>query len=429
MNYSISEKRFKYSLYVIYLIVFVIVISRPIAFFPDSEGYLDMHINRLPLYPLLLKSVQAVATESFSLIVIVLQALLGLYSVHYCVKVFKSNLNIHLIWYIILAVLLLAPYVYNHIIANRFLSEAIAYPLYLLVITRIINSFFTENRNYLLRTLPFLFLLLLTRSQFLFLIPISIFVLLYISYRKQSYKSNLGLFILLIIFPVLTSTADRIYHWYAHDHFVTTPWTGIHLLTPAMYVADKSDGHVFSSEKEKIFFDEIYNHLEQKKLNIHHIDSKEQDDTAYYISNYAAIANGTIYNEGKEMFATGLTENEKYIALDRLTKRMSLPLVIDNFGSWFRIYLKNFIHAFQNARYMVLFLILLCFSLVKLKKHTSNTIKFIAIGSLLTLSNAALVAIGMHTLKRFTFYNDWIIFLIIFALLDILIKNLSRNEY
>lgn len=54
---------------------------------------------------------------------------------------------------------------------------------------------------------------------------------------------------------------------------------------------------------------------------------------------------------------------------------------------------------------------------------STNKVKFIIIGSLFTILNVAIVAIGMETIKRFTFYNDWIFFLIIFVFLDTFIEN------
>ncbi len=423
MSYSISERHFKYTLYVIFFIVFIIVINRSIVEFPDSEGYLTMSIIRSPIYPIFLASLKTIFSNNFYLATIIFQTFFCLFSINFLIKNIHSTMQISSFWYILLTIILLVPCVYNHNIVNRFLSEALAYPLYLLVVSYYILSFFKENIRYLLYAFPLLFLLILTRSQFFFLIPIAIFILLWINFKKKSFKKYIWLYILFFVFPILTSTIDKLYHGIKHNYFVNTPWTGLHLITPAFYVADKEDVSIYKSEKEKHFFNAIFDILERKKLNINYLDSSVYDETEYYLTNFTQIANHTIYDDGKDLLGNNLSENEKFIKLDEITKKMAFPLIIDNFTLWLKLYIKNFINAFENSRYALLYFIILFFGLFQLKRMSTNKVKFIIIGSLFTILNVAIVAIGMETIKRFTFYNDWIFFLIIFVFLDTFIEN------
>jgi O-antigen ligase len=221
---------------------------------------------------------------------------------------------------------------------------------------------------------------------------------------------------------------DKTFHKIAHGYYVNTPWTGIHLITPAFYVADESDYKIYEDENEKEFFKIIYNKLSQKKLNIHHLDSTVQDKATYYIVNFSKIANETVFDQGKIFFGKNLSENEKYIAIDALTKKMTFPLIFNNLKEWSKLYIKNYINAFGNSRYCLIYFMLLILGLYGLIKFGTSNFKLVALLSLITISNSALVAIGMHTIKRFTFYNDWVIFLILFILLDTFLKFNNANE-
>lgn len=422
------EKHFKKIITSIYILVFLVAIDRPMISFPDSQGYLDMAIYRSPIYPMFLSFLKFISGDIFNTLTLIVQLGLSLFAVNYLITNLKKHIKAHSIWYILLTLVLLIPCFYNENIANRFLSEALAYPLYLLVVAKFLNSFIQEQKRQLLYGLGVLFVLMLTRGQFIYLVPIALLLLVFISYKKKAFKKNSWLFLVILLFPILVSTTDKIYHSVKHEAFVSTPWSGIHLLTPAMYVADKEDVSVFTTEEEKIFFKGIYDKLEEKNLNIHHLDLQERDDeTSFYIVNFPKIANHTIFDDGKNLIEDGLSENETFIAIDTLTKKMTMPLVINNLIPWGKLYLKNSINAFGNSKYFFLYIIILVFSFLKLRKTDSPKIKFIAMGSLLTFANIATVAIGIHTAKRYMFYNDWILFLIVFILLDTLLKKQNFN--
>lgn len=419
-----SDKYFKYSVLTIYVAFFLFAFSRPIETFPDSQGYLNMSIYRSPVYPIFLSIVKLISGAFFNSITLVVQIGFSLFAIHYFVKKLKEHISIHPIWFLLLTIILLIPCFYSQSITNRFLSEALAFPLYLLVLSHFCISFIQENRKYLMYGLLFLFVLMLTRGQFIFLVPIALLILLYISLKKKELKKNSWLFLFVLLFPFLVSLCDKTYHSIKHDAFVSTPWSGIHLLSSAMYVSDKEDVSLFSSEKERIFFSTIYDLLAEKNLNIHHLNlSAYDDESSFYITNFTNIANSTIFNVGKNLVGQDLTYEETFIALDKLTLNMTMPLVLDNLGPWLKLYLKNVIHGFGGSKYFLLYIILLVFGLLNIKESDDPRIKLITLGALLTLTNVSVVAIGIATAKRYMFYNDWILFFIAFILLDILMKK------
>jgi len=398
------------------------VLNRPIEYFPDSEGYLQFNIIRSACYPLFLAFIKGVFGAHFEFALICCQIVFGLLSIYFMIHTLNRLLNINFWWLVLLTIILLIPYFYNHHVANRILSEGLAYPLYLLVVTHFSIALITYNKKNLIYVLLFLLFLIQTRWQFMFFIPIGLLILTWISYRTKMFKASIWLFALFLIYPLIMSTLDKSFHKIAHGYYLNTPWRGVLTITPAIYVADKLDYKIFEDENEKAFFKIVFDKLQQRKLTIHQLDSTTQDEYYYYFVNFNNIAIETVLDEGKLFVSKQLSENEKYIAVNRLTKKMTYPLIFDNFIAWSKLYIQNFIHAFGNSRYCLLYFMLLFFGLYGLLKYETPSFKLVALLSLLTIANNAVVAIGVHTIKRLTFYNDWVLFIILFVLLNALFK-------
>ncbi|WP_303316217.1 hypothetical protein Q4Q34_12470 [Flavivirga abyssicola] len=412
--FKITEKQSRYIFILFFLVAFILVIGKPMRMASDSQSYLTIDIMRSAGYPLFLTVIKYIFGSYFNLATLIIQFGLGTFSIYFFIMSLKKNYKLNLIWYIILTLILLVPYIYNHHLANSFLSEALSYPLYLISVTHFLISIITSRTKSLIISLPILFILILTRNQFLILIPVAICIFLWISIKQKELKSK-WLLIVLIAFPFITSIADKTYHKIVHGFYVNTPWTGIHLITPAFFVSDADDYLLFDSEKEQTYFKNVYKSLYIQNLNINNLeDSKEA--ILVYIDNYSRIANATIFSVARKSLEKSLTYNQKVIAIDKLTKSMTLNLIQNNFALWFKIYIQNFIHGFGNAKYTLLLLVIFIYSFLKLIKTNSISYKIIFLVLFLTFLNTALVSIGMHTKKRFLFYNDWVFFLIIFIL-------------
>ncbi len=402
----------------LFCMVAILVLITPVALQPDSLGYIDIWFNRTPVYPLFVNAVQAVFGDSYKTALKVLQLFLGLASVWFFINQLRKQISLKAFWYLLLTLIILVPYLYNHKIANNILTEAIAYPLYLLTTIHFLLFFFKDRTVHLRYALIFLFILLLTRKQFLYFVPIGMVILFWISYKSKTFKNHIPHFIVLALLPFLVSLTDSTYHKIVHGHFTNTPWTGIHLLAPAMYVADKEDVAIYTSEEEKAYFNAIYAEIEENKYNEAAAISEGQDIISHYIANFAKIANGTIYPIGKERYENELSKDDALIKVDETTTAMSIPLIKDNFKKWLSLYIKNFSYGFENSKYVLLFVILFLFGISKINVSNINRFKAIAFVTCITISNIAIVAVGMHTLKRFTFYNDWVLFFVIFILLN-----------
>lgn len=426
--FSFFENRFKLCLIGLLCIVSILVLITPIVPQPDSLGYIEMWFNRTPVYPLFVNGVEAIFGSNFKTPLKFLQLIFGMLSVWFFIVQMRKNIQLQAFWYLLLAGILVIPYVYNHKIANTILTEAIAYPLYLIVCIQFLLYFFNHNRKHITYGILFLLVLLLTRKQFIFFIPVLLVMVLWVSYQTKTFKKHLPHLVTLVLLPFLISLADSTYHKVAHGYFTNTPWTGIHLLAPAMYVADEEDVTIYTSEDEKAYFTEIYNSVSTKQYNQAAAKAQGEEVISHYVANFAKIANHTIYPIGKERYEKQLSEDDALIKIDNTTTAMAFPLIKDNFKKWFSLFIKNFSYGFENSKYVLLFVILFFFGISKLKNNQTNIYKAIAFVTCITISNMAVVAVGMHTLKRFIFYNDWVLFFILFMLLATVSNQLEVNK-
>lgn len=413
---------------ILFLITFVIVLRNPIEYFPDSTGYVNMHIIRAPGYPLFLQFMQTLFGTGFELATVIFQTIFGCFSIYFFIHKLRSHQLINDFFSVCFGIVLLFPFVSGLKIANNILSEAISYSLYLIIIANFIAFFLSKNKKELFYALPLLGLLLITRYQFVYLIPLALLLIFWVSFKKREFKQYTILIGSFLVLPLITSLVDKTYHKIVHDHFVSTPWTGMNIITPIFFVADVEDEAIFESEQEKEFFNKTYKDLAAEKMNINHLElAPNETPTLFYISNFARITMGPIFKNGNAVLDSTLSENEKYIALDKMTSNMVKPLALDNFSKWKRIFVRNMLFAFGGIKQAFLyFLIALCSFLVLFKRDQKES-KVLLIISLAFIANIILVAIGMHAVVRFTFYNDWVLFLTILILLNSLNKKLYES--
>mgnify|MGYP000713539014 CR=1 FL=1 len=224
----------------------------------------------------------------------------------------------------------------------------------------------------------------------------------------------------------MTSLIDKTYHKVVHGHFVSTPWTGMNMITLPFFVSDMEDETLFDDVTEKKFFQNTHHDLVDEYMNINNVDlTVFPTPTQFYIGQFANITMGPIYRNGVAVLQDSLTENEKFIALDTMTSKMTMPLLWDNFSKWKHIYNQNAVHGFGGLHNLALYLFIALYSFFVLWKRNEKTYKVLGLISGMLIANVLIVSIGMHAVIRFTFHNDSIIFLPIFVILT----SLNKKRY
>jgi hypothetical protein len=323
--------------------------------------------------------------------------------------------------------LLLVPIFYEIKVINVVLSEAIAYPLYLLTIGHLFDFIATKNFKNLIYSSLLLLTLIQIRGQFMFLVVVSIIAIL-ISEKTNNYnKKHWIAFLMTLAIPFLSIGFDILFHKIQHNKTTTTPWTGIQIVSLPLFVSDKDDYKVLNTKQEKEYFKYVYSNLEKKKLLLNQIPEEQFTKIDFYFANYVKIANGTVGNVGELFFKDKSTNNELVIENDKMASSITIPLIKNNFINWFKLYFQNIAKGIGNVKYVLIILFLLLFSFLKLKKENNITIKLIFIGTLLILGNTSIVALAEPTTSRYLFYNNWILLSIVMLLFELSFYK-KRND-
>ena len=148
-----------------------------------------------------------------------------------------------------------------------------------------------------------------------------------------------------------------------------------------------------------------------------------------FTNNYSAIANHTIYSEGYTIFSekTHLSEFEIIQQIDKTTKRMCIPILKKEFTRWVKFYLSNISHGLFSANYFLFYVMLLLFCIYYIK-NPSFHFEISTLVILLLFGNILIVALGVHTIKRYLFYNNWVLFFIIFLSFNFIQKKLAHGN-
>jgi hypothetical protein len=421
---------------VVYLLVFIFIITNEAIYSPDTRSYLNALPYRHPGYVLLLKSFKFIFSSFFDLSILIFQGAFGLLAVNFFFKKATQIFNLSTISKVILMVLLIFPFFNPLYVANNICPEGISYPLYLLFIATILD--FIKNDSYKKLLLAFIFyvLLALTRGQFIFTPLIFAFVY-FLEKQSQLLKiSKIFKLILLISMPVVVVLAEATYHKLKDGIFMTTPFGFVNASTAAFFVSNENDSQHITSYDDKIVFEKSYQKLKNEKLLMSSQDSLNSYAQYYnfFHNNVPPICNRTIHELGKKHYfdkalittnTIEIADAQAFYNIEKTCKTLTKTLISNNFKKWIQLYYANISHGFYSSILLIFIGLILLFSIFKaLCKNKTYILLFLC--TALTLSNAMLVAFASHSIMRYLFYNYIFIFLT-FVILTKLFKNGIKN--
>lgn len=413
----------------IYLIIGVLVIKKSPIYLPDSYTFVDMAFNHSPAYCTFLKIFTSIFGDYFELPVVIAQYIIIVFGVNFFIKTLKKTFHLHKVGLIFIQLICLAPCVYVHDLGSAILSEALTYPIFLVIFSLTLKMFVEDNLKYVYKISMLLFVLILTRGQFLALIPALILIVAYIIFKKKSFAKQFYFLAILIVIPLLTSVSERVYNKIVFGHFVNNAMNYVHVIASPFYIANESDIILFTDDDEKTYFNLIYSSLKEAELTRNQNLNSKLDDYLFYQYNFPEICNRRVYDLGLAYYeAKGLNFIEQNIALNTLCSKMVGPLIKQNFKIWFKVFLKNLTNSFGSSKQMLFFLILLFYGVFNLIKTNKNIYKFIVIATLFMFANNTLIALVIHSIKRYIFYFDWVIFATFIILLNEIFKNQKLRE-
>jgi hypothetical protein len=360
---------------------------------------------------------------------LIVQLFLGLIGTFHVTKTINNLFTLNK-WVLFgISLIIITPYLYVSQIGNEVLTEALTYPLFLLFISNILSGFFLRNNNKLYISAAILFLLILTRGQFLFIIPISILMMVYLAFKNNSIKKYGLIIIVFFLIPFVSNFVDKTYHRIRFGYLVSTPWTGIHTATLPFFVSDEEDYKIFKIKQEQDYFKYIYSELTNAGLTLNEYKKTNPDrGYSFYAKNSTAIANFTIDAKGRQFLKID-DLNFSFISNDRMNRNITVPLIKNNLKDWFKFYIMNIVAGIGHERLLFLYPIFLLFSILRLIRSEDRLAVFIVICFLMSLSNISIVALVQPlTFYRYTTYCDFLIYTSFILLLTRVFENKSENS-
>lgn len=425
-----KEKLYTFLVILLYFAIAILALHRGINIGADSKTYLNSSIYRSPVYPLFLQLSKLISVRFFNQFVIIIQLLLGFYGVSTFSCFLKSQFRLNKRLVFLMIFILMTPYFIAPYIANRIMTEPLAYPLFLLTITYLLQGILTKNLKKLIISFFLLALLTLTRTQFLFMYPLLVAILFYLCFYKIFNKREMiKISFLSIIILFSAFMAEKSYNYIVFGKFIRVPFTGIQLAGNLIYV---------SSSKDSIFLSD----LTERRLFIKMMSAAEKGGTALntfqplgkesFINHYRKSMNSIyweiIYNTFRNEYPLQ-KQPDLWINIDKTTLSITKNLISQKREAIFRLYLENIYYGlggmvgFWGNLSILLYLICLF-----IKGNHKNETIFLLFAIICHLLNTAFVALVEPVTSRYIFYTEILLFVVTSSILLSLIehKDLSK---
>ncbi|WP_034059937.1 hypothetical protein [Lacinutrix jangbogonensis] len=410
----------------IYFLAGILVLLIGPIYYPDSYAFLDMAINRSPVYSAFLKCFTSLFGDAFEIPVLISQYLIMVLATHFLLKTLYKSLKLHAYSVLFFQLVLLANTVIWYYSVNKILSESLAFPLVLVLVTLLFQTLIGNSFKALFKAILVLFFLQFLRGQFIIFIPIVILIAIYIIYYTKKITKGTLAIALLVLIPVLISFSERVYNKIVIDQYKNYAMTYVHFISAPFYIASSDDVSVFETEEEKAFFNRTFSQLEEQEITIE-FGYESVAPYMFFERNFTKICNATVHQYNMDYYRDkGLNEFEQQYKVDELTTKMFLPLLKANFKSWVKHVRRSFTKGVGGkAIFLMLLLILACSSWLFVKSKDYR-FAFLILAITLKFANNVVIAMVVHSIERYTYYFDWIIFAALILLFNPLIKKYSK---
>jgi hypothetical protein len=210
-------------------------------------------------------------------------------------------------------------------------------------------------------------------------------------------------------------------------YFESNTMNYVHLISTDFFLSEANTVALFEDPNEIEYFKIVRESLEKAGLTKQSAKARNELDVSVFNDNFSKICNQRIHGLGLIYFKEkGLNSFEQNSALNKLCKGMFFKMVTSGFKNRIYFFVKNLKIAYGSAKYLLLFVFLIFYSLRMVYKTKGTLYKFILLSSVLMLANSMIIAFIIHAIKRYTFYFDWILF----AIMILVFSELSKkNSY
>ena len=403
-----------------YILGGVYVVWRGAEYLPDSSYYLNMAFNHSPVYALFSHGFQVVFGDYFEWPLILVQYILIVLAIELLVRNLSRSFGLRTLSSVVFKLVLIAPVFYLHFIANRILTEALAYPLVLMLLHFAWKAIRQFDVTAFVKAVIVLYLLCSIRGQFLGLLPVLVLLGLYLLYVQKSSQGIWLALLALLVMPWIQSLFYKTYNYIVHDHFVASQLTNVTMITSWIYVSSESDPPHFDDVESNVLFNRSFTELKRRGLTQEQAISQGFNDYQYFEARFPQICNRVLLDGGLAYYQEkGLDFYQGSIALNDRYGAMFSSIVKHNYKRWGPLFLKNLSNAFGSSKLLLLVILIGLYALYGWIKSPSDYLyRFIVLITGLMLCNHLTVAISAHSIKRYLFYFDWVLIVIFILLVE-----------
>ncbi|KAA1242625.1 glycosyltransferase family 39 protein [Aquimarina sp. RZ0] len=407
MQFSIS---YRISRLFLYLLVAVFVLWKGVITEPDTLSYVGLSIITPPGYgTFLFVFRKLLGDENYFPFIVLTQLILCFTSCWYLIKILKRIFTINKKILILIDVILLAPVLIpEYLVVNRIVTQGLTYPFFLIIISFLLQTVFEKRKFSGWFLLISVFAGILTRTQFLFIVPVILLVLGYQWYLTRNLKKYVPLGIAFIAMPVLVSVIQKTFNYAVHDNYINISSTGLQVMIMPFFVADAEDYLLYKSPKTQAYYKQMYQTAVDRKLLDDFYKPVNDNVFHHFDYNFVNISYGVLSKKGRLFLRPSDPDSiEAMIENDKFLMDMWLPLLLDNFWKCLDLFYKNVEHAFGGF-YMIWFYVLVfVFSGYSWRKYDDELALFSLLLMVLTFSNILLVCIVQHSIGRYMIYHQW----------------------
>ena len=409
-----------------------------VAAYPDTNSYLTMSPNREPGYALLLNAVVGIAGEKGFWAIGLLQNALAAVSIYLIICYVGDKMKSRRIG-VLTALCLVLPHIMTPLFAssgliltNALLSEGITIPLYHFYFLMMLKAVWEKEKKgrYLKGALVIAFLLTLFRGQMLVTLIAWLIVAVLSEWKVQEgfggrslkyFKRFLlpaGAFIVVLVLRILCVNS---YNLAVNGKFTGTTYGAVTILSNVIYVAEEADKEGIEEESLRGLFEEIHGIAREGKMLYGDAPKGLTREASFYSQMHDEIKDLAIYPclLSYTEHVEGIREPmERMVRVDALATALTRELLPECNILVGLIRTAAFLHPLlilpTLAGYGIL--LLMGFSCYR-KDRESRAAGIFALTMLLTLGNAAAVALTIMCISRYMVYNMPFLYLSAFLLL------------
>jgi hypothetical protein len=381
----------------------------------DSASYLNFSWARPPLYPLFLWLVHFFSTDQLEAVKwaqFILTYLVLLYA-RGCLKHHFQISEFVIFGFVVVVFLNL----FRLEILTTIASEGLAFPLFVLSFFLLIDSLKTFNMKKSFLFILCVALLVLTRTQFVYLYVFYFILLFWGGWYKFNFK-KIGLLACMMISVVLVPHFLKAEMLSARGHAPNTSLTGLVLLATPLILVDSGAVESFSDPTDRRRMEVILNNMKKYKVQTHSmLETKGGVPISTVYDDFQTFRNDLFNRVIPDSFSD-LTEPER----SRATLFFYKALVANNVARCIYLYAYKavqFIGGFGIAQPLVVIVFSGLYRVIRMRENIlSVTQILVMIALLIVLFNAMLLAITEAYVPRYFIYTDFI-----FLLLAIIISD------